>query len=66
MSFLDASHLNVAQGNPEKTVIGPSSENEATPDSSIAAATADWTADEERHLVRNYAKVLETLERSCS
>jgi hypothetical protein len=39
--------------NDEKTVF-PTSEAESTPNGSITAQTADWTAEEERHLVRKF------------
>jgi hypothetical protein len=48
----DLSQEHPAQRKSEKTVFDPSSDNEITPDGSIVAATADWTQDEERRLVR--------------
>jgi hypothetical protein len=56
MSFRDGvSHENDIHGTSEKVVFDPSSENEITPDGSIAAVAADWTPDEERRLVRKCA-----------
>ena len=38
--------------NDEKAVSDPTSEGESTPNGSITARTADWTAEEESYLVR--------------